>query len=210
MNIFTFNLATDTGVHVDIAWGVFFLLLAVVGVILFIRRKQIFGENSYLEFNEAEIGIGTGKVKLKANNDDLQIGFKFWTELTTRKIGLPIDEEHDVIVEVYNSWYEFFKIARELIKAIPVSKIRNSETTKELVVITIHILNKELRPYLTRWQYKYRRWWENALADPANKDKTPQELQRSYPHYKELVDEIKGVNAKLVIYTDYLRKMVGM
>jgi len=210
MNILSLTIAADSGVHLDVSWGVIALLLVALAGIVLIRRKQIFGDDSYLEINEAEIGIGTGKVKLKANNDDLQIGFKFWTELTTRKIGLPLDEDHDVIVDVYNSWYEFFKIARELIKSIPVSKLRNSETTKELVVISIHILNMELRPHLTRWQSRYRRWWENAIADPANKDKTPQVLQRSYPHYKEVVEEIKVVNAKLVIYTGYLGKMVGM
>ena len=210
MSFFSFTLATDDGMHIDVAWGVIFLLLVVLAIIMFVRRKQIFGDNSYLEVNEAEIGIGTNKLKLKANIDDLQVGFKFWTELTTRKIGLPFDEEHDVIVEVYNSWYEFFRIARELIKAIPVSKIRDNEATKELVLISVHILNQKLRPHLTRWQARYRRWWETALADPANKDVPPQELQRSYPHYTELVEEMKAVSGQLVRYTDFLRKFVGI
>ena len=107
MNLFTFTLTTEGGLRIEVAWWLTVLLVAI-GVIMLVRRKQLFGKASYLEVNEAEIGIGSGKVKLKANLDDLQIGFKFWTELTTRKIGLPIDEEHDVIVEVYNSWYEFF------------------------------------------------------------------------------------------------------
>jgi hypothetical protein len=210
MNLFSFIVTTDAGIHIDATWGLILLLLVALVAIIFIRHRQFFSDQSYLEVNEAEIGIGTGKIKLKANIGDLQIGLQFWTELSTRKIGLAFDDEHDVIVEIYNSWYEFFKIARELIKAIPVTKIRNNATTKELVIISIHILNKELRPHLTRWQARYRRWWETALADPANNDKTPQELQRSYPHYKELVEEIKAVNGKLVIYTDYLRKMVGI
>lgn len=210
MSLFSFTIATDDGVRIDVAWGVILLLVVVLAAVLLVRRKQFFGEDSYLEVDEAEFGIGANKVKLKANVDDLQIGFKFWTELSTRKIGLPFDEEHDVIVEVYDSWYEFFTIARELIKAIPVSKIRNNKTTKKLVLISVHILNKELRPHLTRWQARYRQWWENALEDPANKDVPPQELQRTYPHYTELVEEMKAVNKKLVIYTDHLRKMVGI
>jgi len=210
MTLISFTVTTDTGVHIDIACGLVLLLIVALAAILYVRRKQFLGDDSYLEINEAEIGIGTGKVKLKANIEDIQIGFKFWTELSTRKIGLPLDEKHDVIIEVYNSWYEFFKIARELIKEIPVSKIRNSKTTKELVLISVHILNKELRPHLTQWQARYRQWWESALSDPTNKDVPPQDLQQTYPHYKELVEEMKAVNKKLVIYTDHLRNMVGI
>lgn len=210
MNLVSITLNTDAGVQIEAAWGVVLLLVVVLGGILYFRRRQLMGETSYLEVNEAEIGIGSNKIKLKANLDDLQIGFKFWTELTTRKIGLPLDEEHDVIVEVYNSWYEFFGIARELIKSIPVSKVRMSKTTKELVLISVHILNKELRPHMTRWQARYRRWWDSAVADPANKDTPPQEIQRNYPHYEELMAEMKAVNIKLVTYANHLRKMVDI
>lgn len=210
MKLFSFTISTDAGIYIESSWLLIIILILTLIVFLYIRRKQFFGDDSYLEINEAEIGVGSGKIKLKANLDDLQIGFKFWTELSTRKIGLPLDEEHDVIAEVYDSWYEFFKIARELIKTIPVSKIRHNETTKELVIISMHILNMELRPHLTKWQARYRRWWDASLTDPSNHNKPPQELQQTYPYYTELVDELKTVNAKLVIYTNYLQKMVGM
>ena len=210
MNLFSITFTTNTGLKIELAWAVVLLLLVVLVGILCGYRRKLIGETAYLEINEAEIGIGTNKVKLKANIEDLQIGFKFWTELTTRKIGLPLNEEHDVIVEVYDSWYEFFGIARELIKSIPVSKVRTNKATKELVLISVHILNKELRPHLTRWQARYRRWWDRAVVDPAHKDVPPQHLQRSYPEYKELLAEMKAVNAKLVVYADHLRKMVGI
>lgn len=210
MNLFTFILTTEGGLQIEIAWWLLVLMLVAIAGIMFVRRQQLFGKASYLEINEAEIGIGSGKIKLKANLDDLQIGFKFWTELTTRKIGLPLDEEHDVIVEVYNSWYEFFGIAREMVKSIPVSKVRSSQTTKELVLISVHILNKELRPHLTRWQARYRRWWDSVVDDPAHKDVPPQQLQQMYPHHEELIKEMKAVNAKLVIYANHLKEMVGI
>ncbi len=210
MTLFSIALTTVSGLQIEIAWWVLagFILL-VVGIV-YARRHQLFGNISSLEVDKAEFGIGSGKVTLKANLEDLQIGFQFWTELTTRKIGLPLDEENDVIVEVYNSWYEFFRIAREMIKGIPVTKVRSSETTKELVLITVHILNKELRPHLTRWQARYRRWWDGAVNDPTHKDVPPQQLQRSYPQYEELMAEMKAVNAKLVIYANHLKKMVGI
>jgi len=102
------------------------------------------------EIDEAVIGIGDQKVKIKPNYQDMQIAYKLWVELSTRKIGLEIDLENDVIKEIYKSWYEFFKLTRELIKEIPVSKIRKDESTKELVRIAIEVLNEGLRPHLTK------------------------------------------------------------
>jgi hypothetical protein len=97
-----------------------------------------------------------------------------------------------------------------MIKSIPVSKIHSSETSKELVLISIHILNKELHPHLTRWQARYRRWWNSAIEDPANKNMSSQELQRKYPEYQELMTEMKAVNVKLVLYTDHLHKLIDI
>ena len=208
MNFFTITLNIEHGFQIEIGWWLLGLILIAIGFIIFARRRQLFGSESYFEINEAEIGIGNGKVKLKANLEDLQIGFKFWTELNTRKIGLPLDEDHDLIVEVYNSWYEFFGIAREMIKSIPVSKIRTSQATKELVLISVHILNKEMRPHLTRWQARYRRWWDGVIDNPEYRDIPPQQLQQMYPYYAELIKEMKEVNAKLVIYANQLAQMV--
>lgn len=210
MNFLTIDISSSTGIHIGVGWSLIVILITALGIYLYLRRDHLCDQSSYLEVNEAEIGIGSNKIKLKANIDDLQVGFKFWTEVNTRKIGLKIDEEHDVIFEVYNSWYEFFKISRELIKSIPISKVRSNMATKELVVILVHILNMELRPHLTKWQAKYRRWWENASTSSENIGKTPQELQRMYPHHDDLMKELKEVNSKLVVYADLLKKMVGI
>lgn len=210
MNLLSITLAADNGIRIEAAWGVLIFLLVVLVAVIFYRRSAIYGPDSYLEVNEAELGIGTGKVKLKANIEDLQIGFKLWTELATRKIGLPFDEEYDVVVEVYDSWYEFFGLARELIKSVPVSKARNNIATKELILVSLHILNGELRPHLTCWQAKFRSWWKSATEDSVNKGKAPQQLQREYEQYDELIAEMKAVNQKLVAYTRVLRGMIGI
>ena len=98
-------------------------------------------------------------------------------------------------------------------KAEAIAKIKEnngniSQTTKELVLISVHILNKELRPHLTRWQARYRRWWDSVVDDAAHKDVPPQQLQQMYPHHEELIAEMKAVNAKLVIYANHLKKMI--
>ena len=53
---------------------------------------------------------GVGKVELTPNTQDLNIAHQIWTELVTRKAAIPIDPEHDVIHEVYDSLYHLFGI----------------------------------------------------------------------------------------------------
>src|SRR5437762_14135670 len=100
------NLTDEFLVRFDFSWLLVGLVVLLLFGVLWLRRGFPWGK-SYFELDETEVGIGAGKLKLKANYDDLQVAFKFWTELSTRKIGLPFDEENDVVVEVYDSWYEF-------------------------------------------------------------------------------------------------------
>lgn len=183
---------------------IFIIILGFLGIRYLVRNKS-FGN---FEIDETEIGIGNHKIKIKPNYDDLQIAFRLWTELSTRKIGLPIDEDNDVIVEIYNSWYEFFKITREMVSTIPVSKLRKNKSTRKIVEISIKILNNELRPHLTKWQAKFRRWYNWKLEDNSSTNLTPQEIQKEYPEYASLLEEMKKVNSHLVSYKTNLEKLV--
>ena len=185
-----------------------FVVLAALAFLLPWVRQLLFREE--YEINEVEIGIGSGKVKLKPNNDDIQIAYKLWVELKTRKLGLPFDEKHDIILEIYNSWYEFFRLTRELIKAIPASKIRDQKSTQLLVRISIDVLNESIRPHLTKWQGRFRRWYEKAQQDSTLTDASPQDLQKKYPEYQELVKELKNTNAHLVAYAGMLAQLVEL
>ena len=131
--------------------------------------KSIFKKFKTYEIDEAEIGIGGEKVKIKPNYQDMQIAYRLWVELSTRKIGLAIDLDNDVVNEIYDSWYEFFKLTRELIKEIPVSKIRKDESTKELVRIAIEVLNEGIRPHLTKWQARFRKWYKIEIQREENR-----------------------------------------
>jgi hypothetical protein len=160
------------------------------------------------EIDEAELGVGSQKVKLRANRDDLKVAYQLWVELSTRKVGLPIDYDDDVIAEIYDSWYQFFGITRDLIKDIPPSKLRSGESIQGLIQLSTDVLNEGLRPHLTRWQARFRRWYENELTNPENLLIEPQELQKRFPRYTELKTDMEIVNARLMYYRGQLRLFV--
>ncbi len=165
------------------------------------RRRKHFG------LVEMEINLGgVGKVKIRPVVEDIQIAHRIWTELATRKAALPIDPEHDVIVEVYNSWYTLFGKVRELIGAIPADLVRSEPSTQEIVRIATDTLNKGLRPHLTQWQARFRNWYANQEA--ALKEKAPQEVQRGFEQYDALVADMKRVNVQMIQYAAELQKLI--
>lgn len=169
--------------------------------------KQLWWKVKKYEIDEAVIGIGNQKVKIRPNYQDIQIAYKLWVELGTRKIGLEIDLDNDVISEIYDSWYEFFRLTRELIKDIPVSKIRKDESTKELVRIAIEVLNEGIRPHLTRWQARFRKWYKAAIEADENKGLSPQDIQKNYPDYAKLTKEMLEVNKRIMEYRKILKQL---
>lgn len=179
--------------------GIFFLLLWI----LCIKQKLLKPRN--WEINEAEFGIGNQKIKLKANNYDTQIAYKIWVELSTRKIGIKIDPEKDVIDEVYNSWYQFFRVTRELIKDIPASKIKR-EATKEIITLSVDILNKAMRPHLTQWQAIFRKWYNQELKK-GHDNLSPQQIQGKFPKYEELIVDLLKVNGYLIKYCESMENL---
>lgn len=156
-----------------------------------------------IEIQEITLGIGNSSLKIQYDNRDRTIAYKLWVELNTRKIGLEFDTENDVIDEVYNSWYEYFRIARELIKELPVSKI---ESTPELIELVTNVLNNGLRPHLTKWQARYRKWYSDALKNSSD-ELAPQDIQKMYPHYHELVVDLIKTNKQMIAYKELMYKI---
>ena len=155
--------------------------------------------------DSAELGIGSHKVSFKPNSTDRQIAYSIWVELSTRKIGLDIDPENDVISEIYDSWFAFFAVTRELIKDIPVSKVRGSSTSK-IIDLSVEVLNEGLRPHLTKWQARFRHWYERQMDNKV--DAEPQELQKKFPAYEELVEDMLAVNKRLIKYRHKMNDLV--
>ena len=69
------------------------------------------------------------------------------------------------------------------------------------------VLNKGLRPHLTRWQAGFRSWYRTEAEKEANRLLPPQQLQKRYPEYEQLIAEMTVVNEHLVTYRENLRKI---
>lgn len=184
-------------------WILLVTVCLIVGCYYFfelIIKKQFFKS---IEISEAVIGIGKSSIKIKCDKRVQGIAYKIWIELKTRKIGIMFEEDQDVITEVYDSWYEAFKIIRKQLEEIPEERIGDA---KELIDIVLKVLNDGLRPHLTKWQAKYRAWYKKEKE--KNQDMTPQEIQKMYPEYQELVSDLKKTNEIMINFSKELRKII--
>lgn len=169
---------------------ILFALLILKIIKRFKRLKNI---------NISQICIKGVTVDIGCNKDVKKIAHKAWTELITRKLALPFDQENDVIVEVYDSWYSIYNQFRTIIKELAGN---NDAEVNKLVNLLIDVLNTDLRNHLTKYQARFRKWYEKEIE--KNSDEEPQEIQKKYPKYKEIVEDIKKVNIKIVELTNKL------
>jgi len=204
-DIFSFALRNDWTLNVQLSA----IPIAIIGIAILLLvlawRYWSYRRFTDFEIDSAELGIGDTKLSFKPNTMDRQIAYSIWVELSTRKIGLPIDIEHDVISEIYDSWYSFFGVTRELIKSIPVSKVRGDSTGK-IIRLSIEVLNEGLRPHLTQWQARYRRWYDHQIKDDF--EKSPQDIQKGFPHYDELCADLLTINNRLIKYRQKMNELV--
>lgn len=86
--------------------GAILAIVALTAIWAYLSRGYIFAKG--FEVDSAEFGFGDQKITIKPNQDDRKVAYRIWVELSTRKIGLPIDFEHDVISEVYDFVVQVF------------------------------------------------------------------------------------------------------
>ena len=200
MDIFNISFDGCTKIIVSVNWIAIVILIILVIVAAHVLKKVglLIGRRS-ISVDQANIGIGNSSITLKFNKKDKEIAYKLWVELSTRKIGLPFDE-NDVISEVYDSWYAFFGIARDLLKDLPAERLAYSG---ELVDLTQKVLNNGLRPHLTKWQAKYRKWY----FENSNKEGSPQDIQKAFPEYEELLSDLKATNQTMINYKTLMHRI---
>jgi len=205
MELFRLYFDENCNLVISIHWIIYVILFFLFLFLLFQVLKNKAYQFKNVEIDSAEIGIQGQKITIKPNHTNIEIAYKIWVELNTRKIGLPIDFEHDVIIEIYKSWYQFFSITRELVKELPATKIRHDKDTRLLIETSTKILNEGLRPHLTQWHAKFERWYGIALD--KEKEKTPQQIQQKYSNYDILKNDMEKVNQNLIKYKESIYKL---
>lgn len=199
LDLLRFQLSRDASFTISMSpWIVALMVLWALIAWWFVWPRGQPWEATEINVDVARIA----KVVLKPTQETAGIAHRAWAEIMTRKAGLPFDEDHDVIVEVCDSWYSLFGEFRTLVKGVPVDKLRASEDAQKLCDLLVVVLNNVLRPHLTRHQAKFRAWYKVEALKSVGEP--PQAIQRRYPGYDDLVKDLKTTNDDFVNFADAL------
>jgi hypothetical protein len=161
--------------------------------------------------NEKDLSVSDSvniKLQDKTGEEIKMFAKRLYVELTTRKAAIPIDEDNDVIEEIYNSWYKLFCVIREEIKILPVSCFAKQDNPVIIIDLTKKILNEVLRPHLTEHQAKFRSWLEKTKQSSEYKNFAPQKFQKKYPDYKNLMRSMKSTNEMIIDMAEELLQLI--
>lgn len=192
----------------EIRIGLFWVLL-FIAVCAAIRLGWPYAKRYLrgIRFKGVKFSFKGPEVEICPDHEIRRVAYQAWVEIQTRKAGLLFDEEHDVIAETYDSWYELFGVLRALSKTIPAECYADDDDARKLVGVLLESLNEGLRPHLTRWQARFRRWYTAAVAKDGAAARPPQEVQRDFPQYAELVADLKAVNKRFVDFASALHRL---
>jgi len=188
-------------ITIQINWLI--LLIGAIIILVFSWLYKKYAKKWFrrkITLDGMSFGIGDLNFDLSCGSDVQEIAYQLWVELTTRKIAVPIEND-DVITEIYDSWYEAFKAIRELLKTVPGKCF---DDAAELIEVTTNVLNNGLRPHLTKWQAKYRNWYEH---EAENCEEPPQTIQKRYPQYDELMADMKQTNQNMINFANKMREI---
>ncbi len=195
-------------IYIETNWYFFVGFFFIIIVVPFLKNKY-WSKINNLFVSEMTIEINTSifkcNTKLQRSYQNLYIANRIYIELVTRKAAILIDENKDVIFEVYDSWYILFKTIREEIKNLPGEVLVHNQNSKLIIELTIQILNEGLRPHLTEYQAEFRKWYSFKIKED---ERSPQEIQKDFPKHKELIGSMLKVNELLILYSQQLKQFV--
>lgn len=200
------NFIFSLNLNVWIILLIIFLFFLIRYLIKLYKEKNSVDKDIQLVKLKYKIGGVEMEYNIIRNYQNIEIAHKIYIELITRKAAIEIEEDKDVIVEIYNSWYYLFQITRNELKLIKGKLLIDNNTSQELIRLLTDILNKGLRPHLTKYQARFRKWYSEQLEN--NKGKSPQEIQTEFNGIKELINSMKEVNKTLIEYSKQLKKII--
>jgi hypothetical protein len=136
----------------------------------------------------------------------VEVAYEVYIEMSTRKIGVHFDTQYDIITEVFDSWYEFFKVVRTALKKIPVESL-GSELSKKVINLLLSILNDILRPCLTRWQGRLRKFLKDN--EEFHIDCSPQFCQMQFDDFNELEADLIRTSEQLIEKKNVLKELLS-
>jgi hypothetical protein len=159
------------------------------------------GDPAKLESVDIEIDFIVFKLKTKWVNDPKQreTAYALYIEYSTRVASQPLDLDQGLIREALSSLHELFDVSRSVLRSAgPVAGVGDQTVGG----ITLTVLNKALRPFLTTWHPLLLDW------EAERKATSQRAHERAWDKGATCRGELEKMRAGLVDYTRALKRII--
>ena len=160
------------------------------------------GDRAVLKKVSVSIPFGIGSAEWQADDTERRAAWSLYVELVTRISVQSLEMDEGLLREALNSLYSFFGTTRQVLKdAGPeVGASRNS-----VGGIAIAVLNRGLRPFLSKWHPRLQAW---EIKRPV--DRSPKEHEQQWSEELELRNALASLRQDLEQYALALAEIVGV
>ena len=146
--------------------------------------------------------FGLGSAEWEADSTERYAAWSLYVELVTRISVEPLHEDEGILREALNSLYSLFKTTREILREAgpDVGASHNS-----VGGIAITVLNRGLRPFLTKWHSILEVWETQRPSGVSTKEHEKQWLEES-----KMRGELEDLRQELNKYAQALAKISGI
>ncbi|MGB5900524.1 MAG: hypothetical protein WBD58_01295 [Geitlerinemataceae cyanobacterium] len=146
--------------------------------------------------------FGIGGAEWEADITERKAAWALYVELVTRITVESLQSDEGLLREALNSLYSMFAITRQILReAGPDVGISHNSVGG----IAIAVLNRGLRPFLSKWHPLLQAWEAQRLPTTS-----PKEYEKNWLQEPELRQELQLLSEELDEYVKALAEIVGV
>jgi hypothetical protein len=146
--------------------------------------------------------FGIGGAEWEADPTERRAAWSLYVELVTRISVQPLETDQGLLREALNSLYSLFAVTRQILKEAGPDV---GASTASVGGIAIAVLNKGLRPFLTKWHPLLQAWETQRPATTS-----PKEHEKKWEQELQLRQELLLLSKGLEQYAKALADIVGV
>lgn len=160
------------------------------------------GDPAKLKKVSVNLPFGIGGAEWEADPTERKAAWSLYVELVTRIAIQPLESDVGLLREALNSLYTLFGTTRQILREAGPDVGASRESVGG---IAIAVLNKGLRPFLSKWHPSLQAW---ETQRPSNT--SPREHEKNWSEEPQLRRELEALRKDLEQYANALAEIVGV
>ena len=146
--------------------------------------------------------FGIGGAEWEADSTERKAAWSLYVELVTRIAIQPLESDVGLLREALNSLYSLFGTTRQILREAGPDVGASRESVGG---IAIAVLNKGLRPFLSKWHPSLQAWEAQRLSNIS-----PREHEKNWSEETQLRSELEALRKDLERYANALAEIIGV